>query len=315
VVVLAPPALLLAWLVPIDPASAPAAPAWEIAASRVETLRFHLGLLTAASAALLLAARARRTAALGILVTAWAILPALMWPADERTARAGAPSLRVLSVNLAGPYAQERLVMREIEAAEPDLLVLQEYTSDWRTRIGDELTRTLPFRHERPREDNFGMAIFSRRRWRRLEDMQLAASGTPQVRMVFDLDGQSIVAYALHLMPPVRVRYEQHRAEFADLLGRLETESGPTLLIGDFNFVDHGALARALHARGFVNAHRLAGGWRGATWPAHEWLRHVPGIRIDHVYLGAGLTSTASWVGDPTGSDHLPVATVVTASP
>jgi len=178
------------------------------------------------------------------------------------------------------------------------------------------LTEALPVRYERARTDDFGIAVFSRSAWVRIERLELSFSGTPQLRVEYRLEDTSIVLYALHLIPPTLARYTQHRAEFADLLRRIGKEEHRTVLVGDFNFVDHSALASALHESGFYDAHGIAGCGRGETWPVNNWLRHVPGIRIDHVYLGRGLTSTASWVGGHTGSDHLPVgSTVVLANP
>ena len=63
---------------------------------------------------------------------------------------------------------------------------------------------------------------------------------------------------------------------------------------------------------GFAEAHGIAGSGRGSTWPVHLWLHWIPGIRIDHVFLGPGLTSTSAWTGGLTGSDHRPSGCVVT---
>ncbi len=311
-IVLGLPALLLAWFVPIDAAHPPAQPpTLELLASRIETLRFHIGVALLVATLCLLLARAGRFAVVGVVLTAWALVPALTWPSVERSPRTGSAVLRVLSLNLGGALGETPRVLAAIDAGQPDVLVLQEYTPAWRGALATTLAERFPARHERVRTDNFGMAVFARQAWSRREHLQLAASGTPQMRFELRLDGQVIQLYALHLIPPSAPRYAQHRAEFADLLRRLAEDERPTVLLGDFNFVDHGALAGALHERGFHDAHGIAGTGRGATWPAHGSFRYVPGIRIDHVYLGHGLTATASWVGGHTGSDHLPVGAAI----
>lgn len=42
-------------------------------------------------------------------------------------------------------------------------------------------------------------------------------------------------------------------------------------------------------------------------WPVNDWLRYVPGIRLDHVCLGGGLTCSQSRTGTGVGSDHRPI--------
>ena len=312
VIGLAVPMLLFASWVPLDPSSEPVHPNWEMFASRVETFRFHMGIILGGAAVCLLALRSWRFALLGVLIGAWTIVPSMVWPNEDRRMLPGSPAIRVLSLNLGGELAQEDLVLEAVKEAEPDVLVIQEYTPSWKRRLAGPLAGRLLHRMERPRTDNFGMAIFSRIPWTRLEQFEFAASGTPQFRVELPLGNSSVALYALHLLPPTRGLYAEHRSECVSVLHRLGREGRRTLVIGDFNFVDHGHVGRALHDIGYLDAHGLAEGGRGATWPVNGWLHHLPGIRIDHIYLGQGLTSTASWVGPHTGSDHLPIGCTVT---
>jgi len=304
-------ALLIALVVPIDPLETPAT-TLEIVASRVHTLRFHVALAVAIAALWLLLARRWRFAAIGVVVTLWAVLPTLWWPIAGRVPLAEAASLRVASFNLGGELAREPLVMAEIEAANADIVIILEYTPQWRSRLSDRLSKAYPYRVETARRDNFGVAVFSRVEWTAHEHFTFADSDTPQYRFELLLGEAPILLYAIHILPPSRQGYTRHRAQFAGLIQRMDKEARPLVVAGDFNFVDHGPLAGALHARGFVDAHALAGSGRGATWPVNDWLRHLPGIRIDHVYVGRGLTATDSWVGGNFESDHLPISATLT---
>ncbi len=299
--------LSLALVVRIDPAVVPDEPeTLEIVVSRIHTLRFHVGIAAAVGTAWLLLARRWRLATVGMLVVGWAVAP-VVWPANAR-----APDIENgASFNLGGTLADEDRVFAEIEASNADVLIVLEYSPAWQERLGARLRATHPHRVEKPRHDNFGIAVFSRVEWRQQERFVLGRVATPQYRFEVPVGPASIVLYAIHILPPARHRYVEHRRQFADLLGRLDDEAAPTVLAGDFNFVDHGPLAGALHARGFANSRALAGSGRGATWPVNDWLRHLPGIRIDHVYVGHGLTATDAWLGGHIESDHLPIATTV----
>lgn len=306
------PALLLADLVPIDPYGAPVHPDWELLSSRTQTLRFQGGVALAVAAAWLLIARSWRFGLVAVAFTAWAVLPALLWPGSDRAAATGARSLRLMSMNLARQYGEPARILAEIERGDADVLVLQEYTRDWQAFLVPKLEARYPHRAERPQFDNFGMAVFSRVPWTRMEPFVFKASRTPQFRGEFDLGGTTMVLYSLHLIPPSRNLYDIHREECTKLLEKLKGEPEHTVAIGDFNFVHHGPVGRALGDLGYVDAHGIAGSGRGATWPVHLWLHRIPGIRIDHVFLGPGLTSTAAWVGGLTGSDHRPTGCTVT---
>lgn len=61
----------------------------------------------------------------------------------------------------------------------------------------------------------------------------------------------------------------------------------------------------------FRDTHDLAG-WGGcATWPVNSFLRWVPGLRLDHLYLSQKLTCSESRTGTGQGSDRRPVVAEV----
>jgi len=307
--------LALAWLLPIDPLAVPdgAAP-WELLAVRIDALRFLLGLGVAACALLLLLLRCPRFAAVGAGIVLWAVLPAWIPAAAPRATQPGAPVLRVLSVNLAKAEASTARVVEEVLASRADLVFLQEYTPRRQQELQQRLGDVYTHRHGRARTDAFGMAVYSKRPLHDATHFVFEASGTPQLRVVVKHGAQRLVLYGIHLVPIWGPLYVKHRREFIDLLERIRRETMPTALVGDFNLVDHGALASVLHEHGFLDAHALAGESLAASWPVNGWLRHVPGIRIDHVYLGRGLTAREAWVCGHTGSDHLPIGAAITAT-
>lgn len=300
--------LLLALIVPIDPTQLPSSIAWEHAAGLANALRFQAGLLLVPFLAYLLVRRLFGRAAIMALVAAWAIVPTLLWAVPDRAPRPGAVPFDILSVNLGASLADDAALLALIQERDPDLLLLLEYTSDRRRAIEATLLERYPHVHARSRADSFGIAVFAKRPWLGAEDFSLGQVGVPQLRLELDLDGRRTAVYGLHLLPPKTSIYSGHRAQYADLLRRIDTETLPCVLAGDFNFVDQGPFGDALHERGFFDAHGIAGAGRGATWPVHGAFQYVPGIRIDHIYVGPGLTAVDSWVGRNIASDHLSVA-------
>jgi len=249
------------------------------------------------------------------LIVAWAWVPALGALRAERAAAQDTKQLRVLSLNLAVARAETPRVLAAVHAAEADVVFFQEYTPTRAEELRPLLAPHYVTRHERPRTDAFGMAVYARVPLRDVSSFHLADSPTPQFRFEVMLGGEAIALYGIHLVPITGHLYARHRHEFVDLVARLGREARPAALVGDFNFVAHGALGECLAERGFLPAHALAGSGRSATWPVQLMALGIPGVRIDHVFAGEGLTCTAAWVGEATGSDHLPVGAVLSRTP
>lgn len=281
----------------------------SLAAFLVRTFEFHIGagLLAAAAVGLLTGPR-RPVLALAPLA-AWCLLPELALHRAPARPPASGERLRIVSANLLA--WNERLVAAadDIRAARPDILLLQEYTPRAQAVFRDQFRAELPHADERVRDDTFGMAIYSNRPFLRpVELLSLGGSGTPHQKAVIAFGGRGLTVFNLHICPPISLHFERlQRLEVADLLDKLDTETGPCAVAGDFNFTRNSFFGDEIARRGLVDVHDLAGHGRGATWSVRGWRRHVPGVRIDHIYVSGELTAVSSATGDGAGSDHRPV--------
>jgi endonuclease/exonuclease/phosphatase (EEP) superfamily protein YafD len=114
-----------------------------------------------------------------------------------------------------------------------------------------------------------------------------------------------VAIYNVHLLPPRRLDYTlEHRLQFANLADALSKEMLPALVVGDFNWTESMPQHAALRDLRWHDAQDLAGTGRGATWPMNSVFRYLPGIRLDHVYLGPSLTCLNVRTVETPGSDH-----------
>lgn len=288
------------------------------AAFAVRVLQFHLGLLLTLIVAVAALRRGRRRLALVALPPMlFVMLPAAaqFWPRSPEPS--AAPRLRVMSVNLLMVNQDTQGIIDEIVAADPDVLMLQEYTEHWdaamRSAIGDRYPHVSAVMHE----DSFGVALFSKLPFvgEVEQNLPLGHGLVEQMRAEVDVDGQRLALYNIHLLPPRTPLYTgEHRLQFAGLLDALKAEQLPYVVCGDFNFPETSPQHADLKRAGVREAHEIAGSGRGATWPVNSLFRYViPGIRIDHVYLSPGLTATRCQTGVGRGSDHRPVVVDVAA--
>jgi endonuclease/exonuclease/phosphatase (EEP) superfamily protein YafD len=99
----------------------------------------------------------------------------------------------------------------------------------------------------------------------------------------------------------------------------------PAILLGDFNLADWWGEYAYLRSTGLKDAFFEAGIERGHTLPRRigPWKRFlalnrllsglslVPMVRVDYIWYTEPLKCLQAWVGQDTGSDHLPVLAVM----
>jgi endonuclease/exonuclease/phosphatase (EEP) superfamily protein YafD len=315
--------LAFAWLWPQDwrnTSTAYVAASWL--ALLVRAAQFHLGLIVGLIALIAAFGKGRRLFLASVPVVLFSLGPPA-WramPKDPPAVAAGTPTLRVMSVNLLMINERYDEVIDRIRAERPDVLVLQEYTGWWHRSMQKALANEYTHCRFETRDDSFGAAVYSRTPFASdvAGDPKLGtwAAASPQQRVVVHVGGQNIAIYNVHLLPPRRLDYTlEHRLQFADLADALSKEKPPAVVVGDFNWTESMPQHAALRNLGWRDAQDVAGTGRGATWPMNSLFRYLPGIRLDHAYLGPSLTCVAVRTAETPGSDHRAVVADVALLP
>jgi vancomycin resistance protein VanJ len=137
------------------------------------------------------------------------------------------------------------------------------------------------------------------------------------LRAVLDVNGQPVTVYVVHparpggLISPFTYDDTRRDAEIAILCDDyLAYETGPLIVLGDFNMTDQSDSYRHVDAL-LDDAFRAAGRGMGFTFP-DAWrpsLRLVPRlVRIDYVWYSADFRAYDAFVTKDSGtSDHYPV--------
>ncbi|MEX2275351.1 MAG: endonuclease/exonuclease/phosphatase family protein [Actinomycetota bacterium] len=119
------------------------------------------------------------------------------------------------------------------------------------------------------------------------------------------------VLYALHSLNPLYdAAFDAQLGFLQDLLGRIERESQPVVIAGDFNMSDRSQGYRLV--TGSLND-AMRAGWARSTYSSGPW--QVLFLRIDYIF------TTPSWCAadavrfDVPGSDHEGVATTIGPCP
>lgn len=275
-------------------------------------LIFHLGL---AAVVVFVAAAAKRAWAVALLcvpVIGISVAPEVPFARLMRSEGDARRPLSILSVNVLMVNRDVAPILAEIEAARPDVLLVQEYAPQWHAALHKAMAGYAYAGVVR--EDSFGAAVYSRIPFRGTPrvDVKLGTWDLPQMRIVLGIGDRGVALYNVHLVPPRNTDYvEEHRRQLRDLVGVLRGERLPTVVAGDFNFTPRMPQATHIDALGLSDVHQLSYPGRHSTWPVIDAMRYVPGIALDHVFVSRDVHVVRSTIGTGTGSDHRPLGAVL----
>jgi endonuclease/exonuclease/phosphatase (EEP) superfamily protein YafD len=278
-------------------------------------LTFHLALLLAGLAALAFVFRRWRLGLLAGLVSLLSFSPSLKPLLRDNPPSAAAARFRIMSMNLKYTHAQPELIVDQIRKFKPDVLVLQDYTPFAESALRAAFSTEYPHRFVQPNTLQ-GLAIYSRMPFAARPQATFTKTRR-QMRAVVRIDGKPIVIYIEHpYSPRTGQRIMNNRLATLDLAMQAAAETSPVVVAGDFNFTGNTPNEDALKDAGLEDGFELAGHGRGSTWPVEpRWMRWLPGVRIDHIFVSRELTCTQFFVGDYDGSDHLPIVADVGMRP
>jgi endonuclease/exonuclease/phosphatase (EEP) superfamily protein YafD len=211
--------------------------------------------------------------------------------------------LRVMLLNVHTENTHYDRVLALVRAADPDVFILEEVDSFWLQALR-ELRASYPHTLQSPRDDNFGMALFSKTPIERADTLSLGEAELPTLVVELVIAGQRVTVVGTHPLPPGSpANFRLRNAQLAALPQLLQTRPQPWIVLGDLNTTPWSPyFQRLLRDSGLVDTARGAG-IRG-TWPVGlPWMR----IPIDHCLVSPELRVADRRRGPAVGSDHYPV--------
>lgn len=229
-----------------------------------------------------------------------AVLP-LYFGGNSRTPQA-AGILRAMLLNVNTRFGNPELVKKVILEYDPDILVLEEISSQWVKDL-KWLAESRPHQCTQPREDNFGIGLFSKRPLLESKIIYIGDAEVPSIIARIDSSTSDICVIATHPLPPRNAEYTRARNnQLAAIPAHIPTNI-PTILLGDLNVTSWNYnFIRLLRQSGLKDGSRGMG--FQPTWPNFSPLFRIP---IDHCLHSAEITVINKQIGPDVGSDHYPV--------
>lgn len=261
-----------------------------------------------------------------VLALAAYLYGGLLLPRFPPTTPSGpTPTITVMTSNVLGFNAQTEQVVGAIQAADADVVALQELNPLVAEVLQRDLIAKYPYQVLEPKLDVTGMGMISRYPLTPT-DATLPGDwvGGPQV-LDLALGDSRVTLINFHAIPPgslepTVLNYSTHERErqARELAAFAADHPAPLIILGDLNAADR-STAYAIIADSLSDAWRVAGWGLGHTFPgAASTGSSRPGIagipvpmwlvRVDYVFHSDDWQTVASWIGPWDGvSDHRPV--------
>ncbi len=225
-------------------------------------------------------------------------IPSLVENADERKI-----TFRVMLSNVQRSNTEYSKLVSLVHRERPDILVAEEVDMWWAASL-EALTHLLPYKKIVSRNDNFGIAIYSRFPCDSVEALDLGNVGVPSIFASFKIEGKTVNLLAVHPPPPIGMdSYSKRNIQLAAMSKYINRMPNPKIVIGDLNATMWSPyFTKLLEESSLVNARKGYGVL--ASWPTHFPPLMIP---IDHCLISPDIHVREITPLVKIGSDHLPI--------
>ena len=187
---------------------------------------------------------------------------------------------------------------------DPDFICLGEVNRLWLQHLG-ALSEKWPHQVLQPRDDNFGMAVYSKFPFKYRQKLDL---DVPCIQFEIENDvNKSFSVFVGHPVPPVGARFTGSRDRYLRLISdTMSVTQKPFAVVGDFN-----ATPWHYPVEQMIKRHQLSYVSPSFMQPLLTWpIGFLPvGIPIDLFLTQPGILVHALKRGPDLGSDHRPIET------
>lgn len=244
-----------------------------------------------------------------IALNAWLVVP---WYVPQKSgvdtgATAAEPFKLMLANVLASNHDSERFI-ELVLAEQPELIVMQEATPAWLASLSS-IDPAYPYRLAEPRDDAFGIALYSKFPLDSTAIIESPPHGFPDLIATATIGGARLTLISTHPIPPLGDANYGDRNLQLDGVAKLAARTpGAVIVVGDLN-----TTMWAHHYRRFEQISGLRSARRGfgviPTWPLFLIPAMIP---LDHCLVSEHVTVTDFRSGPRIGSDHLPIIVSLT---
>ena len=206
-------------------------------------------------------------------------------------------------INVHTSNQSHQKVIDIVQQVQPDFLLLMEINAAWAKALKEPMQE---FTHKivRPREDNFGIAFYSKLPVESLEFAAFGNADLPSVVAVLRLGERLLTVIGTHPLPPIGAWNAASRdGQLKEIAAKAKQTAGAVIVCGDLNATSWSPAFQTLLQRSGLRDSRLGFGVQPSWFAAGSLVR----IPIDHVLVSDSVAIKNRYIGADVGSDHRPV--------
>lgn len=221
----------------------------------------------------------------------------------SKTITADKTKMRIGLVNLLTSNKKYEKVKNELLQNNADILVVEEIDKKWSSELED-VKKIYEYKYEHIREDNFGIAIYSKIPV--INFNNIVAGFYDEISVLsatVDFNGNIIEIIGIHTIPPSCNEYFKNTRQMLDDIGEyVNSRNMNSVVIGDIN-----SSRFSYNYKNFLNKSKMqdVGNIFQLTWPTY-WILPLR-IPLDHIFVSKNIGFENFKIGNNVGSDHFPV--------
>ncbi|MCP4586965.1 endonuclease/exonuclease/phosphatase family protein [Pseudoalteromonas sp.] len=223
-------------------------------------------------------------------------------------------SIRIMSANVLMSNTEYDKLIGIIKTHQPDLLITLESDQTWQNKLSC-LEPEYPYRVYCPKDNRYGMHLYSKFKIKRQQVSELIESDIPSIHILFeDADGIEVQGHFIHPAPPSPTEEDSSRPRDTELIilaKALKNRLRPCIVAGDLNDVAWSRSTRLfMRISGLLDPRKGRGFFN--TFHASYFFMRWP---LDHLFHSNEFSVKRIERLEKYGSDHFALLTELVYNP
>ncbi len=205
-------------------------------------------------------------------------------------------------INLLTKNDKYNAVREELSDNNPDIIVLSEIDDKWSEEL-QSIKEQYSYIYEISREDNFGMALYSKIHITKIQKLSIGTVDTPAISAFCDYQGKVFEIICVHTTPPINQQYFNNTKRiFKDLADYVKRNGHNVVIVGDFN-----TTMFSYNYKNFLKSSKMKdlSNIFNPTWPTFWFFPFR--ITLDHIFITKAFSVKDYSLSKKIGSDHFPI--------
>jgi endonuclease/exonuclease/phosphatase (EEP) superfamily protein YafD len=237
---------------------------------------------------------------IGFALNASVIFP--IYLPEKITIRTDSRQFSLLLSNVLTSNQSKQKLIKLIQQQQADFVIALEVDRHWESGL-KAIYSDYPYQSVIPRNDNFGIALYSKYPLENIQSIDFAKNGIPSISATVKLGGKEIQIIATHPLPPFNESFTLEQKLHFKALGKyVKGSENPIVVAGDLNTTVWSSAYDKLIALSNLKNTRQGYGII-PSWSVNSILQ----LPLDHVLISQQIQTVSIETMESIDSDHLPV--------